>query len=139
MFHFVVDLNFLKQVCVDYFLLCRCYIKNAGNFLVLLSLPLMIITLPLYLVFLVLYGLFLILNFAQDSYVDVELSFFVKILLLLLKLILWIPSIAFIIFVYYPARFIGYIIMLLSIPCDKIKKHIELNSVEEADLEKWVL
>ena len=133
MFQFNVDLNFLKHTCTEYFFLCKCYIENKGNFLVLLSLLLMIITLPLYLAFLVAYGLFLVLNFAQDFYVNFKASFFVALLLLILKILLWIPSICLIAPVYFSAKILGYLIAFLTIPCDMVKRHIEASETEEAN------
>lgn len=86
---------------------------------------LMIISIPFYLVFVAFYGLYLVLSFAQNF--D-DLPDRARILIIILKIILYIPSIAFIMFAYYPAFFVGGIIAIILTPCIKIQE--KLNNVK---------
>jgi hypothetical protein len=63
-----------------------------------------------------LYGLFTLLSFAQNF--EEHNGW-----LVIVKVILWLPSIAFIMFVYYPAVVIGGIMSIVLFPCDLVYKN----------------
>lgn len=116
---------FLKKVFFDYWGVWKDYFSNLNSCLVWLTFPIMIISIPFYLVFVAFYGFYLVLSFAQNF--D-DLPDRARILIIILKIILYIPSIAFIMFAYYPAFFVGGIIAIILTPCIKIQE--KLNNVK---------
>lgn len=91
------------------------YIKNLNNIFVWLTLPFLLISTCLYLIYLIFYGIFTLLSFAQNF--DEHNGW-----LIIIKIILWLPSVALIMFVYYPAVVIGGIMSIALLPCDSVYK-----------------
>lgn len=123
---------FLKKVCLDYINLWKNYLKNLNNFLVWLSIILMIITIPFYIAYLLLYIIYLVFAFAQDSE-NFPSNKTCRILIIILKILLIIPSYAFIIIAYYPAFIIGGIITIITNPCKKVVTNIAIKKLLNED------
>ncbi len=127
--------SFLKSVFTDYVSLWKNYFKSPNNYLVCLSLILMIITIPFYIIYLLFYSLFLVCSFAQD-FENLPQSKTFKIIVLILKIILIFPSYIFIMFTYYPAFIIGGIITIITIPCEKLINYITINKLVDNSLDE---
>lgn len=123
--------NFLKRVCLDYITLWKSYLKNLNNYLVWLSIILMIITIPFYIAYLLLYIIYLVCAFAQDGE-NSPSNKTCRILIFVLKILLIIPSFIFII-AYYPAFIIGGIITIITIPCEKVATNIIIKNLLDED------
>lgn len=121
MIKFETQNAFLQKVFFDYWKLWKDYFLNLKNYLIWLTMPLMIISIPFYLVFTIIYGIYLVLSFAQDFENFPDRA---KVFVLILKIILYFPSLLFIMFAYYPAFFVGGIITIILTPCVKIQEKL---------------
>lgn len=120
---------FLRKIFIDYLLLWKFHFKNLNHYKVWISMFLMIISTPFYIIYISFYGLFLVCSFAQDFY-NLPIKKVLKIILIILKMLLLIPSYLFIIFAYYPAIFFGSILTIITLPCEKLKKHLTMKKLQ---------